>query len=77
MTHIKALAHMIIRILTHILVWVEHRLYSLFRLLEKARNAVGVVEDEMTPTWQETMFPLCAAIVGVLAIYVLLAVGGD
>ena len=77
MTHIKALAVMVIRILIHVLAWMEHRLYSLFRLLEKARNAVGMVEDEMVPTWRETVWPMCAAILLVLAAYFVLTVRGD
>lgn len=75
--HINTLVRMIINILVHVLAWMEYRLRSLASFMWTFGSMVQEVEQEMTPTWRETVWPLCATILGILAIYFVMTVGGD
>ena len=76
MAHIKALVAMICRILAHILAWADYQLQIIVRFFQMTNDLPYEVERS-TPTWRETVWPLCAAILLILAMYFVLTVGGN
>jgi len=75
--HINTLARKVINILIHIAVCLEHWFRRLSFWMAEKRIKLAVAERNMVPSWAETVFPLCAAMIGVLAVYILMILGED
>lgn len=71
--HISALVRMIL----NTIVWLETGLYHGAATLYRWRDSVQAVEREMVPTWRETVWPLCMAVLAILVVYFLILVGED